>query len=111
MSRGLVGSDGLTVVAPLAPVVHKGRESRAADPEAAYGSFFPSLLERRRRSTGPSTRCDGGLGPWVSTRKIDDLVAALGVGSGISEADVRWICAELDRDLDRWQCAFAERLR
>jgi transposase-like protein len=44
----------------------------------------------------------------VSTRSVDDLVAALGVASGISKSEVSRICAELDeavgafrtRDLD-----------
>jgi transposase-like protein len=35
----------------------------------------------------------------VSTRKVDDLVKALGAGSGISKSEVSRICAELDRDL------------
>jgi transposase-like protein len=39
----------------------------------------------------------------VSTRKVDDLVAALGVGSGISKSEVSRICAELDRDLDAFR--------
>jgi transposase-like protein len=32
----------------------------------------------------------------VSTRSVDDLVAALGIGSGISKSEVRRICAGLD---------------
>ena len=32
----------------------------------------------------------------VSTRKVDDLVAALGIDSGISKSEVSRICAELD---------------
>ena len=35
----------------------------------------------------------------MSTRKVDDLVKALGVASGISKSEVSRICAELDRDL------------
>ena len=35
----------------------------------------------------------------VSTRKVDDLVKALGVGAGISKSEVSRICGELDRDL------------
>lgn len=55
-------------------------------PKLRAGSFFPSLLEPRRR-------IDRAL--WavvmeayvhgVSTRKVDDLVAALGIDSGISK--------------------------
>ena len=35
----------------------------------------------------------------VSTRKVDDLVAALGLESGISKSEVSRICAELDEQL------------
>jgi transposase-like protein len=66
-------------------------------PKLRSGSFFPSLLEPRRR-------IDRAL--WavvmeayvqgVSTRKVDDLVAALGIDAGISKSEVSRICAELD---------------
>ena len=32
----------------------------------------------------------------VSTRKVDDLVAALGIDAGVSKSSVSRICAELD---------------
>jgi putative transposase len=65
-------------------------------PKLRTGSFFPSLLERRRR-------IDQALFAVVmeayvtgtSTRKVDDLVAALG-GGGISKSEVSRICADLD---------------
>ncbi len=41
----------------------------------------------------------------VSTRKVDDLVQNLGVGTGISRSEVSRICGELDTDLK----AFRER--
>src|SRR6266508_4324630 len=66
-------------------------------PKLRTGSFFPALLEPRRR-------IDRAL--WavvmeayvhgVSTRKVDDLVAALGIDAGISKSEVSRICAELD---------------
>jgi putative transposase len=66
-------------------------------PKLRQGSFFPSLLEPRRR-------IDKAL--WavvmeayvhgVSTRKVDDLVAALGIEAGISKSEVSRICGELD---------------
>ncbi len=66
-------------------------------PKLRSGSFLPSLLEPRRR-------IDRAL--WavvmeayvhgVSTRKVDDLVAALGIDAGISKSEVSRICAELD---------------
>ena len=66
-------------------------------PKLRQGSFFPSLLEPRRR-------IDRAL--WavvmeayvhgVSTRKVDDLVAALGIDAGVSKSEVSRICGELD---------------
>ena len=66
-------------------------------PRFRTGSFFPSLLEPRRR-------VDRAL--WavvmeayvsgVSTRKVDELVVALGCESGISKSEVSRICQGLD---------------
>ena len=39
----------------------------------------------------------------VSTRKVDDLVKALGAASGVSKSEVSRICAELDRDLEAFR--------
>src|SRR5262249_23157324 len=39
----------------------------------------------------------------VSTRKVDDLVAALGLESGISKSEVSRICAELDASLEAFR--------
>jgi transposase-like protein len=36
----------------------------------------------------------------IPTRKVEDLVAALGVASGISRIEASRICTELDRNLD-----------
>jgi len=66
-------------------------------PKLRAGSFFPSLLERRRR-------VDQSLFAVImeaylhgtSTRKVDDLVKALGADSGISKSEVSRICADLD---------------
>jgi putative transposase len=64
------------------------------------GSFFPSLLERRRR-------VDQSLFAVImeaylhgtSTRKVDDLVKALGADSGISKSEVSRICGDLDTEV------------
>jgi len=66
-------------------------------PKLREGSFFPSLLEPRRR-------IDQAL--WavimeayvhgVSTRRVDDLVVALGIEAGVSKSEVSRICRELD---------------
>jgi len=77
-----------------------------AIPKLRAGSFFPCLLERRRR-------VDQALFAVVmeayvtgtSVRKVDDLVKALGADSGISKSEVSRICADLDAEV----AAFADR--
>lgn len=69
-------------------------------PKVRVGSFFPSLLEPRRR-------VDKAL--WgvimtayttgTSTRKVDDLVRALGCESGVSKSTVSRICAGIDEEV------------
>jgi putative transposase len=76
----------------------KAGDVSLAIPKLRHGSFFPALLEPRRR-------IDRAL--WavvmeayvhgVSTRKVDDLVAALGIDAGVSKSQVSRICAELDQ--------------
>jgi putative transposase len=66
-------------------------------PKLRAGSFFPSPLERRRR-------IDQALLAVVmeayvtgtSTRKVDNLVVAMGADTGISKSEVSRICADLD---------------
>ena len=73
-------------------------------PKLRHGSFFPSLLERRRRIDRALFAVV--MEAWVhgvSTRKVDDLVAALGVGSGISKSEVSRICSELDTELEKFR--------
>ena len=66
-------------------------------PKLRAGSFFPSLLEPRRRidqalyAVVMEAYVNG-----VSTRSVDDLVAAMGVDTGISKSEVSRICAGLD---------------
>jgi putative transposase len=66
-------------------------------PKLRSGSFFPSLLERRRRVDQAlfAVIMEAYL-HGVSTRKVDDLVKALGIDSGISKSEVSRICADLD---------------
>ena len=69
-------------------------------PKVREGAFFPSLLEPRRR-------VDRALWAVImtayvtgtSTRKVDDLVKALGVSSGISKSTVSRICEQLDEEV------------
>ena len=63
------------------------------------GSFFPSLLERRRRVDQAlfAVVMEAYL-HGVSTRKVDDLVKALGADTGISKSEVSRNCADLDEE-------------
>jgi putative transposase len=69
-------------------------------PKLRQGSFFPELLEPRRR-------IDKALWAVImmayitgtSTRKVDDLVKALGCDSGISRSTVSRICSQIDADV------------
>src|SRR5690348_2799435 len=69
-------------------------------PKLRTGSFFPSLLERRRRVDQAlfAVVMEAYL-HGVSTRKVDDLVKALGADSGISKSEVPRICADLDAEV------------
>jgi putative transposase len=71
-----------------------------AIPKLRVGSFFPSLLERRRRVDQAlfAVVMEAYL-HGVSTRKVDDLVRALGADSGISKSEVSRICADLDAEV------------
>jgi len=70
-------------------------------PKLREGSFFPSLLERRRRiDRALFAVVMEAYVHGVSTRKVDDLVQALGAASGISKSEVSRICGELDKDLE-----------
>ncbi len=75
-------------------------------PKLRQGVFYPSLLERRRRiDRALFAVVMEAYVHGVSTRKVDDLVVALGVDSGISKSEVSRICAQLDEGL----AAFRER--
>lgn len=69
-------------------------------PKLRTGSFFPSLLERRRRVDQAlfAVVMEAYL-HGVSTRKVDDLVKALGADTGISKSEVSRICSELDQEV------------
>ena len=73
-------------------------------PKVRQGSFFPSLLAPRRRVDVALHAVV--MQAWVegvSTRKVDDLVAALGVESGISKSEVSRICSQLDGEVAAWR--------
>ncbi len=73
-------------------------------PKVRQGAFFPSLLAPRRRVDVALHAVI--MQAWiegVSTRKVDDLVSALGVESGISKSEVSRICGQLDGDVAAWR--------
>jgi len=73
-------------------------------PKLRSGSFFPSLLEPRRRiDKALHAVIMEAYVHGVSTRSVDDLVAALGVDSGISKSEVSRICAGLDREIEAFR--------
>lgn len=75
-----------------------------AIPKTRTGSFLPALLTPRRRIDRAlhAVVCEAYV-HGVSTRKVDDLVAALGVESGISKSEVSRICAQLDAEVAAWR--------
>ena len=68
-------------------------------PKVTAGTYFPSLLEPRRRAEKAlhAVVCEAYV-KGVSTRKVDDLVRALGM-DGISRSEVSRICKSLDEDV------------
>ena len=73
-------------------------------PKLRKGSFFPSVLERRRRiDQALYAVVMEAYVHGVSTRKVDDLVQALGVETGISKSEVSRICAAMDTELEAFR--------
>jgi putative transposase len=65
-------------------------------PKVREGSYFPSLLEPRRRSERALLAViQQAYVEGVSTRRVEDLIQALGC-DGISKSQVSRICQELD---------------
>lgn len=72
-------------------------------PRVRDSSYFPSLLEPRRRAERAlSTVVQEAYVHGVSTRKVDDLVKALGM-AGISKSQVSRVCEELDEEVERFR--------
>ena len=67
-----------------------------AIPKVRSGTYFPSLLQPRRRAEHALLAVvQEAYIHGVSTRKVDDLMKALGL-DGISKSEVSRICGELD---------------
>lgn len=72
-------------------------------PRVRDSSYFPSLLEPRRRAERAlSAVVQEAYVHGVSTRKVDDLVKALGM-SGISKSRVSELCEQLDEEVERFR--------
>jgi transposase-like protein len=72
-------------------------------PRVRDGSYFPSLLEPRRRAERALLAVVSEayvLG--VSTRRVEDLVDALGIAS-MSKSEVSRICAALDTEVEAFR--------
>jgi len=73
-------------------------------PKLHKGSFFPGLLEPRRRidqalyAVVMEAYVNG-----VSTRSVDDRVVAMGVDTGISKSEVSRICTGLDERVEAFR--------
>ena len=74
-----------------------------AVPRVRDGSFFPGLLEPRRRAERALLAVvQEAYVQGVSTRRVDELVKALGM-AGISKSQVSRLCQELDAEVARFR--------
>jgi len=72
-------------------------------PRVRDGSYFPSLLEPRRRAERALLAViQEAYVLGVSTRRVEDLVDALGIAS-ISKSEVSRICAALDVEVEAFR--------
>ena len=72
-------------------------------PRVRDGSFFPSLLEPRKRAERALVAVvQEAYVQGVSTRRVDDLVQALGM-TGISKSQVSRLCQALDAEVERFR--------
>jgi len=72
-------------------------------PKLREGSYFPSFLEPRRRweQAFVSVVSEAYI-KGVSTRKVDELVKAMGAG-GMSKSEVSRLCATLDEEVEAFR--------
>jgi transposase-like protein len=72
-------------------------------PRVRDGSFFPSLLEPRKRAERALVAVvQEAYVQGVSTRRVDDLMQTLGL-TGISKSQVSRLCQELDDEVERFR--------
>ena len=65
-------------------------------PKLREGSYLPSLLEPRRAERALVALIQQAYVHGVSTRKVDELVQALGLSSGVDKSAVSRIHREVD---------------
>lgn len=72
-------------------------------PRVRDGSYFPALLEPRRRAERALVAViQEAYVHGVSTRRVDEVVQALGM-QGISKSQVSRLCQELDAEVERFR--------
>ena len=72
-------------------------------PRVREGGFIPSLLEPRKRAERAlAAVVQEAYVQGVSTRRVDELVRALGM-EGISKSQVSRLCGELDAEVERFR--------
>jgi transposase-like protein len=72
-------------------------------PRVRDSSYFPTLLEPRRKAERAlAAVVQEAYVHGVSTRKVDELVKALGM-TGISKSRVSELCEELDEEVERFR--------
>src|ERR671929_41560 len=72
-------------------------------PRVRDGSYYPSLLQPRRRAERALVAVvQEAYVQGVSTRRVDDLVKALGL-DGISKSQVSRLCETLDAEVERFR--------
>ena len=72
-------------------------------PKVREGSYYPSLLDPRKRGERALVAVvQEAYVQGVSTRRVDDLVQALGM-NGVSKSQVSRLCQELDAEVERFR--------
>jgi len=72
-------------------------------PRVRDGSFYPVMLDPRKRAERALVAVvQEAYVQGVSTRRVDDLVQALGM-NGISKSQVSRLCQELDGEVERFR--------
>jgi putative transposase len=72
-------------------------------PRVRDGSFFPSLLDPRKRAERALvTVVQEAYVQGISTRRVDNVVHALGL-QGVSKSQVSRLCQDLDAEVERFR--------